>query len=333
MTTAARRRTNLALLLLTPLAVLTGLFSNAIGVDWAVDPATIHGVVAVAILLLAPWKSAVVRRGLARRRSTRWLSVGLLFLIAVTAASGLLHSATGTRSIGPLTVMQIHIGSGLGALLLVWLHYRSHPIRVRQTDLGRRAFLGAAGLSAAAVALWGGWEILLRATGAAGADRRFTGSHERGSFAPAEMPVTSWLDDRVQHIDAADWRLNVRGAELTLGEVQAAGVEDVTAILDCTGGWYSEQLWSGVRLDRLLTTSERSVVVRSATGYSRRFPTRDLDKLWLVTGIGGSPLSAGHGFPARLVAPGRRGYWWVKWVVAIESSPVPWWWQLPFPVT
>ena len=34
-----RRRTNQALLLLVPLAVLTGLFSNTIGVDWLVDPA------------------------------------------------------------------------------------------------------------------------------------------------------------------------------------------------------------------------------------------------------------------------------------------------------
>ena len=46
-----------------------------------------------------------------------------------------------------------------------------------------------------------------------------------------------------------------------------------------------------------------------------------------------APLSVGHGFPARLVAPGRRGFWWVKWVDRIELQTTPWWWQPPFPVT
>jgi len=35
----------------------------------------------------------------------------------------------------------------------------------------------------------------------------------------------------------------------------------------------------------------------------------------------------------RLVAPDRRGYWWVKWVTAVELSSAPWWWQPPFPTT
>jgi len=68
----------------------------------------------------------------------------------------------------------------------------------------------------------------------------------------------------------------------------------------------------------------RSIEVRSATGYARRFPTRDLDRLWLVTHVDGEPLTAGHGFPARIVAPDRRGFWWVKWVVRIQTSNVPW---------
>jgi DMSO/TMAO reductase YedYZ molybdopterin-dependent catalytic subunit len=55
--------------------------------------------------------------------------------------------------------------------------------------------------------------------------------------------------------------------------------------------------------------------------------------LLLATHVGGAPLSAGHGAPARLVAPGRRGFWWVKWVTAIDVTDEPWWWQPPFPLT
>jgi hypothetical protein len=41
--TARRRRINHALLVLVPLAVFTGLFSNTIGADWWLDPASIGG--------------------------------------------------------------------------------------------------------------------------------------------------------------------------------------------------------------------------------------------------------------------------------------------------
>jgi DMSO/TMAO reductase YedYZ molybdopterin-dependent catalytic subunit len=34
--------------------------------------------------------------------------------------------------------------------------------------------------------------------------------------------------------------------------------------------------------------------------------------------VGGEPLTHEHGAPARLVALGRRGFEWVKWVVRIE---------------
>jgi DMSO/TMAO reductase YedYZ molybdopterin-dependent catalytic subunit len=53
----------------------------------------------------------------------------------------------------------------------------------------------------------------------------------------------------------------------------------------------------------------------------------------VATHVGGEPLSAGHGAPARLVAPGRRGFWWVKWIMAIDVDNEPWWWQPPFPLT
>jgi DMSO/TMAO reductase YedYZ molybdopterin-dependent catalytic subunit len=90
---------------------------------------------------------------------------------------------------------------------------------------------------------------------------------------------------------------------------ELAGMDIARAVLDCTNGWYAEQTWSGTRLDQLLPAGARgSVVVTSATGYRRRSPAAGASTLLLATHVGGKPLSAGHGAPVRLVAPGRRGF-------------------------
>ena len=329
------RRTNLALLALLPIAVLSGLVANTAGTPWGIHPSVLHGIVAFAILILAPWKQTVVRRGLAKRAKTPWVSLLLLLLVLATLTSGLMHAIGYEERIGPLTVMQVHIGGALVALMLGWLHYRIHPVRPRRgTDLNRRTLLRTGGLAAGATLAWVGVEGTLDALGLAGGERRFTGSHERGSFDPRGFPVTSWLDDRVQHIDDAAWRLEIDGAVWSLDDILAMPHVPFDAVLDCTSAWYSKQTWAGVRLDRLIPEGDhRSVVVVSQTGYARRFPARDAGALWLVTHVGGEPLSAGHGFPARIVAPGRRGFWWVKWVTEIHTSDVPWWVQLPFPAT
>ena len=101
----------------------------------------------------------------------------------------------------------------------------------------------------------------------------------------------------------------------------------VTARLDCTSGWYAEADWSGVRLTELIAADElgaaTSLVVTSVTGYRRIFPIADAGRLWLATRCQGRLLDAGHGAPVRLVAPGRRGFWWVKWVASVELSERP----------
>ena len=156
--------------------------------------------------------------------------------------------------------------------------------------------------------------------------------------APTAMPVTQWISDVVPadvpdslEVLGARRRVRVPVADLDRGDV-------VRAALDCTGGWYAVQDWRGVRLDRLLATVSRelpadgSVDVVSVTGFRRRLPLSEAGGLLLATHAAGRPLSPGHGAPVRLVAPGRRGFWWVKWVARVEVVDAPWWLQSPFPL-
>jgi DMSO/TMAO reductase YedYZ molybdopterin-dependent catalytic subunit len=148
------------------------------------------------------------------------------------------------------------------------------------------------------------------------------------------MPVTSWLDDRTPSLSPETWFLEVGSVRLDLADLGNLPQVEVEALIDCTGGWYSVQTWRGVRLDQLVEAGGwRSFEVRSATGYARRLPVADLDKTYLALRLGGEPLSPDHGYPLRLVAPGRRGFWWVKWVVSVRPSMLPWWLQSPFPLT
>ncbi len=324
------RRVDLVLGLLLIAGAVTGVAANTIGVDWPLNLIRLHAAAGFGVLLLAPWKWAVVRRGLRRARRPRTvkgLSIVLAVLVLVTVGSGLVHSTGRLEFVGPVTLMQIHVGAAVAAVAVLVAHVRRHTVRPRRADADRRALLRLGVLGAAAGLLTAAWDA------SAAAGRRFTGSVPK-----PDLEVTSWFDDPVQRIDPAGWVLRVGAARLDLGAVLALPHERFRAVLDCTSGWSSEQEWDGVRLSVLLAaagvpvTGRRSVEVRSVTGYARWFGAATLDEVWLVTAVGGLPLPSGHGYPARIVAPGRRGFWWVKWVARVEVVDAPWWLQPPFPL-
>jgi hypothetical protein len=255
--------------------------------------------------------------------------MALAMAVMITLASGIILITGLVDRIGPLTTMQVHVGAGLTALALTAVHYWQRPVSPRATDLTRRNAIRAVSLLGVAGVVYAGGEWILGLAGAPGAHRRFTGSHEiEESTMP---PATQWLNDSVQVID--------RDAHLVVTPIGDYRFEDIdeyddalVATLDCTGGWYATRTWSGMRLDRILADlSGESVVIRSVTGYWRRFPLEQSKDLLLATRLDGEPLRAGNGAPVRLVAPMRRGFWWVKWVDRVEVDHRPPWWQPPLP--
>ena len=325
-------RTNLALLGLLAVAFITGWIAFAYATAPARWSLVLHATGGFAILALLPWKSMIARRGLGRSRPGRWASILLGVLVLVSLVAGLLHSTGLLVYIGPLTAMDFHVGAAIAAVPLAIWHVVARRVRARPTDLSRRNVLRGGAVVAGAAVAYTATEMVVRATGTQGAARRFTGSYEAASFRPDLMPVSSWMFDAIPNIDSATWRLRAGGRDWSYDELVAFD-DRLTATLDCTGGFFSTQEWSGVRLDRLIGKADgASIRVVSSTGYDRRFPVDRASSLLLATRVGGQALDPGHGFPARLVVSDGRGFHWVKWVSAIEVDDMPHWWQSPFPL-
>ncbi|HEV7147015.1 MAG TPA: molybdopterin-dependent oxidoreductase [Pedococcus sp.] len=327
------RLANLALLFVVPLAAASGfaMFLLGTGPVWPV--ALLHGVIALLVVVLVPWKAVVVRRGLRRPRPGRVASLALGLSVVLALVTGVAHVDGALFAGWPVTTLQLHVGAGILAAALTLAHARQRPVHFRRTDLTRRSFVRLAVLTSAAGAL----EASIQATGAFTVQRgirRPTGSFQLTSSSIAAIPATSWLFDQVPRLDPTSWRLTVATDSSTRDwslEQLARWTDRKVAVLDCTGGWWTEHQWSGVRVSRLLPAGATGTVeVASATGYSRRLPLTD--DLLLATAIDGISLSPGHGSPARLVVPGRRGYHWVKWVVRISHDDRPWWVEPPLPL-
>ena len=331
------RQTNQVLLVVLLVVYATGIAAVSVGTPGGAWVGIAHGIAGVAIVLLIPWKSRVVRAGLHRVQRGKHASLILAALTLFTLALGLGSASGLVRAIAGKPGLWLHIAVALALVpVLVW-HVVARRARPRRTDLSRRAVLRAAGVAVGAAALYAADEATIRLLDLPGARRRFTGSYEQASGRPQAMPTTIWLADSVPSIDPEQYRLSLIDGhgtrELTFAQLTAYD-RSVRATLDCTSGWYSDQDWAGVPLATLLRRSEnaQSVYVHSVTGYWVRYPIDDLGRLLLATKVGGAPLSAGHGFPARMVAPGRRGYWWPKWVDRIELQTTPSWWEPPFPI-
>ncbi len=340
------RAVNLAIFALLLIELASGLGSFLVGSPDGRWVFWLHGAGGLSLVLLIGWKWRIVARSFARRGTGLWsfapALLGALFLGVLL--SGLWWAAAGRGALpvpfyGDMRPLVLHTILALALVPPFALHVLLRWPGTRAAGFAsRRAALRLLAVGAGGLALSRG---LAAAAPHIGPDRRFTGSREEASFTGNAHPVTNWLSDSRQRIAPERWRLVVDGAvraplALDYDGILALAADARRATLDCTGGWYTVQEWSGAPLAGLLARAEplpgaRSVRVVSATGYDRRFGLGDASRLLLATAVGGERLSAGHGFPVRLVAPGRRGYHWVKWVVRVEVSALPAWRQSPLP--
>jgi DMSO/TMAO reductase YedYZ molybdopterin-dependent catalytic subunit len=338
------RATNLTLFALLIPAALSGLGAFMVGGFGGRWVLWIHASVGFTLGLLLVWKQRIIVGSLRRHGFGLWAlpSLLLLVLLVTSLLSGALWSTTGLPEVGGISGLTVHAALSIALVFLVMPHARvGWPSTASHTLSDRRALLRTGVLLAVGLALWRGSEVTSVVADFSGSRRRFTGSRAAEADADGDFPANSWLLDDPEPIARARWRLHIGGTvtspvHLAVGDLVAS--EAWSVAIDCTGGWYSTQTWGGMPLVALLAKAgpqagARSIVVRSVTGFSRRFSIDSAKHMLLATQVGGAALSHEHGAPARLVVPGRRGYDWVKWVTSIEVSSLPAWLQWPLPIS
>ena len=319
----------LAILLVAQLA--SGLLTLRSGVPATAPLFWFHGLVGGALLIAAAMK---LRRSVGpavRRRRWRRLALGALLalLVAAALAGGFAWVASGRiLSIGPWTILTLHVWAALALIPIALLHLLPRRFRLlrppaRAPRMSRRTFLASGGLALIGALAWGTANVL---DVVMGGTRRFTGS--RWLPAGGIPPPTTFYGEGTQAIDLATWRLRVGGRvdrpmELDLAGLAALATTELDATLDCTSGWAMTTTWRGTPLRAVLDSagadpSAPFVRVRSVTGWNVSLDRGELDGALLATHVADGPLPAGNGAPLRLVAPGRRGLDWIKWVETIE---------------
>jgi len=131
---------------------------------------------------------------------------------------------------------------------------------------------------------------------------------------------------------AADWALTVAGPSVSRtfsrAELIALGQTEARLPISCVEGWSQMATWKGVRMRDLLAAVQvdpdvhvRVTSLERHGGYRimEMGPEYTADPTTLIAlELNGEKLDLEHGFPARIIAPGRPGVLQTKWIERIE---------------
>jgi DMSO/TMAO reductase YedYZ molybdopterin-dependent catalytic subunit len=182
----------------------------------------------------------------------------------------------------------------------------------------------------------------------------FRGRAERkvveAGYDPARLPPGQYLTEKwpvlhagtVPDTDLSTWDFFVSGEvdepiRLTWDELNALPRTEHTQDIHCVTRWsrfdatFSGIHWSALEERVLPRPTARYVIAHSEQGYTANVPIESLRHplSLLATHADGEPLTPEHGWPLRLIVPGK--YFWksAKWLRGIELSPVdkPGFWE------
>ena len=174
--------------------------------------------------------------------------------------------------------------------------------------------------------------------------KRARGIHRRWEpTSPSKLFSLSFWG--VPRVNVATYTLTVDGsverpATFTLAEIQDLPAVERDVSLDCVNGSRNNYTMRGVPFADLMERAGAkeevfTAIFHCADGYFTTHPVLDLLKdgafmAYAINGVG----DRDHGYPLRLVAPGKYGYKWAKWVVRVElvpGSPKGYWEQRGLP--
>ena len=143
-----------------------------------------------------------------------------------------------------------------------------------------------------------------------------------------------------EDVRSSRWQLSISGLvdapiSLSLSDIQSQPTEEVYWTLACIGNQAGGELlgnarWQGTRLLPLLNRvgvmpDARAFALRGADGYETGVTRAELlhPDTMLVYGMNGEPLPAQHGYPLRILIPGKYGQKQPKWLTEIEALAEP----------
>jgi len=169
-------------------------------------------------------------------------------------------------------------------------------------------------------------------------------------YDPARLPPGQYLTEKwpvlhagdVPRIDLATWDFRVWGQveneiRLTWDELGALPTVEVTEDIHCVTRWsrfdvtFSGVPWSALAEHAQPLSTANYAIAHAEQGFTANVPagSLELDGALLATHADGEPLTLDHGWPLRLIIPGK--YFWksAKWLRGIEltSTDRPGFWE------